>query len=268
MRIQAARLSIIVVISILITSTSFAAELKQLKLLKKAYPDFIKEVNSDSLTWANGEHMNINDNTSGTTVDSPTLLEQLNQPTYPTNKMVKCETYIPKNDPGRIRNETFFAKMYGGNEGDARSNLDTVYWMPEYFDHQYPLLITRVNGVNIKLKRISDQLESLVKKHSDFLKYLDKPSGTFYWRHIQNSKRRSPHSFGIAIDINSSYANYWIWDTGIKENKINQTDMFPYKNRIPCEIVTVFEDNGFIWGGKWQHYDTMHFEYRPELIAR
>ena len=27
-----------------------------------------------------------------------------------------------------------------------------------------------------------------------------------------------------------------------------------------------FETHGFIWGGKWYHYDTMHFEYRPELL--
>ncbi|NUM57423.1 MAG: M15 family metallopeptidase, partial [Bdellovibrionaceae bacterium] len=27
-----------------------------------------------------------------------------------------------------------------------------------------------------------------------------------------------------------------------------------------------FESEGFIWGGKWNHYDTMHFEYRPELF--
>ena len=32
-------------------------------------------------------------------------------------------------------------------------------------------------------------------------------------------------------------------------------------------IVDVFERNGFIWGGKWYHYDTMHFEYRPELLG-
>jgi hypothetical protein len=25
-------------------------------------------------------------------------------------------------------------------------------------------------------------------------------------------------------------------------------------------------DHGFIWGGYWYHYDTMHFEYRPELL--
>jgi len=28
----------------------------------------------------------------------------------------------------------------------------------------------------------------------------------------------------------------------------------------------VFERHGFIWGGRWWHYDTMHFEYRPELL--
>lgn len=26
------------------------------------------------------------------------------------------------------------------------------------------------------------------------------------------------------------------------------------------------EKHGFIWGGCWYHYDTMHFEYRPELL--
>src|SRR5690242_16362928 len=28
-----------------------------------------------------------------------------------------------------------------------------------------------------------------------------------------------------------------------------------------------FEQHGFIWGGRWAHYDTMHFEYRPELLG-
>ena len=39
-----------------------------------------------------------------------------------------------------------------------------------------------------------------------------------------------------------------------------------YKNEIPWEIVRVFEAHGFVWGGKWYHYDTMHFEYRPEIL--
>jgi len=40
-----------------------------------------------------------------------------------------------------------------------------------------------------------------------------------------------------------------------------------FKNELPWEIVRIFEAHGFIWGGKWYHYDTMHFEYRPELIG-
>ena len=32
------------------------------------------------------------------------------------------------------------------------------------------------------------------------------------------------------------------------------------------ESLKTFEKYGFIWGGKWYHFDTMHFEYRPELI--
>ena len=40
-----------------------------------------------------------------------------------------------------------------------------------------------------------------------------------------------------------------------------------YRNRMPAEIVAIFEKHGFIWGGKWYHFDTMHFEYRPELLV-
>ena len=36
---------------------------------------------------------------------------------------------------------------------------------------------------------------------------------------------------------------------------------------MPLELVAAFERHGFVWGGKWWHYDTMHFEYRPELLA-
>jgi len=34
---------------------------------------------------------------------------------------------------------------------------------------------------------------------------------------------------------------------------------------MPQSVVDAFERQGFIWGGKWNHYDTMHFEYRPEF---
>jgi hypothetical protein len=75
---------------------------------------------------------------------------------------------------------------------------------------------------------------------------------------ISGTRRLSAHSFGIAIDINTAYSNYWKWDR-VSKGKIR------YTNTIPREIVDVFEKHGFIWGGRWYHYDTMHFEYRPEI---
>ena len=55
-------------------------------------------------------------------------------------------------------------------------------------------------------------------------------------------------------------AHYWLWDSGGSDAAL------PYRNDTPPEIVEIFEKHGFIWGGRWFHYDTMHFEYRPELI--
>ena len=60
---------------------------------------------------------------------------------------------------------------------------------------------------------------------------------------------------GAAIDINTKSSDYWLWSSG-----------GAYRNRIPFAIVEIFERHGFIWGGKWGHFDTMHFEYRPELL--
>ncbi|MCI6802837.1 MAG: M15 family metallopeptidase [Prevotellaceae bacterium] len=62
--------------------------------------------------------------------------------------------------------------------------------------------------------------------------------------------------------MNTTYSNYWLWSNP----KCSETDKIQYTNRIPIEIVKVFEKHGFIWGGKWYHYDTMHFEYRPEFF--
>ena len=34
----------------------------------------------------------------------------------------------------------------------------------------------------------------------------------------------------------------------------------------PLAFVKAFEREGFVWGGKWLFFDTMHFEYRPEIL--
>jgi len=63
-----------------------------------------------------------------------------------------------------------------------------------------------------------------------------------------------------AIDINSNPSDYWKWasrDAGEKR-------MLSY----PKELVDTFEKNNFVWGGKWGHFDILHFEYRPEVLIK
>ena len=74
------------------------------------------------------------------------------------------------------------------------------------------------------------------------------------------TKRKSNHGSASAIDINAKYGSYWRWD------KPDAKGLYRWKNTRPTEIVEIFEEHGFIWGGKWYHYDTLHFEYRPELL--
>ena len=58
---------------------------------------------------------------------------------------------------------------------------------------------------------------------------------------------------------------FWSW---AKSKYPNTWMLIPLKNRWmpPESVIQAFEEEGFIWGGKWVIYDNMHFEYHPELI--
>lgn len=116
---------------------------------------------------------------------------------------------------------------------------------------------TKINGAAEQLKKVAQEL----KQHPELQKYM-KCSGTFYWRKVRGANRQSAHSYGIAIDIAVANSNYWLWENP----KAKETDKIKYSNRIPLEIIQIFEKYNFVWGGAWYHYDTMHFEYRPEIL--
>jgi hypothetical protein len=90
----------------------------------------------------------------------------------------------------------------------------------------------------------------------------------FNWRTIKGQSSFSYHSFGIAVDLLpkgfDSMNLYWQWVMEIDPDWAT----LPLSKRWspPREVIQAFEDNGFIWGGKWVMYDTMHFEYRPEML--
>ena len=174
--------------------------------------------------------------------------------TYPYIKG-KVENISKNYDPGRIRNEELLKLMYGSTSAEVQVNLVTITWCPTLVNQT--LRVTKINGVAKQLQKVSDELD----KHPELREYLYS-SGVFNWRKIRGTNRLSSHSFGTAIDLNVKYSNYWQWDCRCK----SEDATLQYKNRIPQLIVDIFEKYGFIWGGKWYHYDTMHFEYRPELL--
>jgi hypothetical protein len=88
------------------------------------------------------------------------------------------------------------------------------------------------------------------------------------WRNIADTQSRSFHAYGAALDLlpasQAGLATYWLWTS--QNNSAWWT--IPYEKRLhpPEAVIKVFELYGFIWGGKWLFYDTMHFEYRPEIL--
>jgi hypothetical protein len=121
------------------------------------------------------------------------------------------------------------------------------------------------------LKRVETRLNALAKTDDSvktFLASITSIEG-YNWREIADSPSRSNHSWGIAVDIlpkNWSQKNiYWNWVTYFNDRWM----LIPLDRRWmpPAAVVSVFEDEGFVWGGKWLLWDNMHFEYRPELLV-
>ena len=238
-------------LALIFPSVSIAHDAITLERLKQAYPDHIEKVHPKYITWRDGTRM---------AVYGPIpVVDWLMGFVYHVDRSVGS---ISHQDVERNLFEPFFKKMYGGTPDEVKRNLVTIYWMPNVFGYQYPLQVTTINGVAQKLQRISAELERLPVS---YYKYLENPAGSFYWRRVAGEPYLSAHSFGIAVDINSHYTSYWLWDFLKYKRPVSELS-YSYRNQIPERIVQIFEKEGFFWGGRWYFYDTMHFEYRPDLL--
>ncbi len=220
--------------------------------LVQAYPEFRAGHDAEFLIWKDGTRMPLSDGRADKSFDEklrhPSILDQLSLP-YVKGPLAKPPG--PQDDPGRFRNVAFFDKMYGDcSKGQVERKLVRVPWLAKAGGGS--VRITPVNGVADKLRAVSQALDAL---SPDLTKYAFPSAGTYNCRPVKDTGNRSVHAWGAAIDLNTKFADYWLWSKG-----------GAYRNQIPFAIVDIFERNGFIWGGKWGHFDTMHFEYRPELL--
>jgi hypothetical protein len=159
----------------------------------------------------------------------------------------------PWADPGRARNAALFAALWGESESQVAAALVTVTYPPT--DAAF-----RVNQGHCLAVQLTAALAAIAAESPAHDRFLTGVGGGFNWRVIAGTDRLSSHSFGTAIDLNPDLGGYWRW-SGRPEG-----DVGPITSQIPERLVAIMEAHGFIWGGKWHHYDGMHFEYRPDLI--
>ncbi len=236
-----------------------------LRRLVAAYPDVLCGATATELLWKDGTRMPYETRDRTTPMDeedrlnSADLRDQMEQP-YPAGKDAPPPQW--GEDPGRYRCEAFFTKLYGDTQQTVAKNTIKTKWLD-----QKNIRFSALHTASDHLEAIKAELKRLPPK---LRKIAEPTSGTFVWRKVKGKKtakgnstqRLSAHSYAVAIDIAVPHSDFWGWVKPDKEGR------YPYKNRIPFEIVEIFEKHCFIWGGRWAHFDTMHFEYRPELLPQ
>ncbi len=256
----ATRIGLLLLLALPAAATAVAGELSptaRARLLA-SYPDHLDRINGNMLVWRDGTAMPLDDGKGAKSfaqwLDDPDIEDTLAVP-YPAGEDAKPPAKDV--DPGRARNGAFFNKIYGDcSKGEVDKKLKSIVWLPKKTGQR--LRVSSVNGVAQAFEAVSAELDELPARFDVFLY----PSGgTYNCRPIAGTKRMSAHGHGIAIDIALAHADYW------RNTKPGKDGAYAYRNEIPMEIVRIFEKHGFIWGGRWHHYDTMHFEYRPELAG-
>jgi D-alanyl-D-alanine carboxypeptidase-like protein len=224
--------------------------------LVAGYPDAFVGHDANALRWRDGTVMPVADGADGKSFSEllrhASIVDQFRIP-YPRGPLQQPPAADA--DPGRFRNAAFFTKMYGDcHKGEETPYLVSIIWLPKTWGKS--IRVTSVNHVDEQLRAVSAEIDAL----PDNIKRAAYPiAGTYNCRAVADTGQPSPHGYGIAIDLNTAFSDYWYWRP--------HAGRIVYRNRMPPEIVTIFEKHGFIWGGKWYHFDTMHFEFRPELLV-
>ncbi len=253
-------MSAVVVLMLLVGATAAHPQddraTRALDALVAAYPDALAGHDGNALRWRDDTVMPAADAAASKTFPEllrhASIIDQFRIP-YPRGPLEKPPAIDA--DPGRFRNKAFFTKMYGDCEkGEVSARLVPLVWLPKTWGKT--IRVTSVNDVNVHLRKVSEEIDAL----PDNIKRAAFPiAGTYNCRAVADTGQPSAHGYGIAIDLNTAFSDYWYWGP--------HAGPILYRNRIPKEIVAIFENHGFIWGGKWYHFDTMHFEYRPELLS-
>jgi hypothetical protein len=161
-------------------------------------------------------------------------------------------------DPGRIKPYTLLDALYGHEKAEIADDLQKVAFFGQNLN------MNTLYGADEALAAAVAELGPLMSADKSTVPYITPSSGTWNYRLISGTTVLSLHAYGIAIDFKFNSYDYWRW---IKTDAQEAVAIERIAN-YPDAIYAIMEKYGFIWGGKWMHYDTVHYEYRPELIFK
>lgn len=225
--------------------------------LEAAYPGLRVDEEAGLVTLADGQVLMLGRNEGRdprAVLGSASIAEQFLQ-VYPLSFDLRARE-TRWFDPGRFRNDAFFRALWFNDETSAADALVSVQYHGQRVQPRFAM--TTKHCVAQQLQAAFDTIAAL--NTPDIERFFTRVGGSFNWRVIAGTSRLSSHSFGIALDLNTDLGGYWRW-SGAREGAVGE-----YRNHFPEVLVATLERYGFIWGGKWHHFDGMHFEYRPELI--
>jgi hypothetical protein len=131
--------------------------------------------------------------------------------------------------------------------GDAGWRVPDPDWLGTYTE---PCAVTMYERADKIVLAHYDMAETMQEAFIDCNKYYDwRPQQFYCWspRHKMLDPKRglSLHAWGLAFDVD--------WD----DNGVGTPGNLPYN------VVAVFKDHGFTWGGDWPKFrDPMHFQWR------
>lgn len=238
------------------SSIEYENTMKQdLLCLMMAYPEYITNIVREDnghvyLIMKSGKRILYDDKNTKSfeqKLSNPDLQDMMEQeyPLTPINNLMDINF-----DPGRFRVYGLLTQVYGESERQVKSNLKNVN----------SFQFNGNNNAGASLNAVMKELLPLAQKRKDIGSCVFPCSGTYNYRIIAGTNRLSPHAFGIAIDLARDNRDFWKWASREEGEK----RLVSY----PKEIVEIFEKNNFVWGGKWGHFDILHFEYRPEIILK
>lgn len=283
---------VILVLAFAQTLFSLSSEPVGLNIFKRAYPDitFKSEYDGNLKDWkitmtipqGNGSRTAVLYWCNGSMVP----YEELKNKDKYWTLLYSYNSKEDLADPADFTSEQISAMKNFGSDDNRKNGAGTPMF---FFDAIYDsstraslekhLVYTKFLGkaitiherIKAPLLRVEERINKLAetdKEVKDFLAGLSK-NEAYYWRLIAGTNRKSFHSLGIAIDVQPKYYGgkdvYWSW---AKDRDPENWMLTPLSKRWmpPKSVIKIFEDEGFIWGGKWAIWDNMHFEYHPELI--